>query len=150
MSKVPIMFLKRCMVSRFVASPSDDIVPGEFVVVRGAQGSGESTLLNIVGCLGVIRSCETSSMGIDYVLVNSEIVIERDVHTGRRPEHILYGSGPVRLRSAQNDTMRPLGLGHGKPGTGYVPGQLGRNLCQLVSATTRRIWERCKREASRA
>lgn len=28
-----------------------DIVPGEYVAIRGQSGSGKSTLMNIIGCL---------------------------------------------------------------------------------------------------
>jgi N-acyl-D-aspartate/D-glutamate deacylase len=31
--------------------------------------------------------------GIDYVLVNGQVVMERDRHTGARPGHVLYGPG---------------------------------------------------------
>jgi N-acyl-D-aspartate/D-glutamate deacylase len=33
--------------------------------------------------------------GIDYVLVNGQVVIEHGRHTGARPGHLLYGSGRV-------------------------------------------------------
>jgi N-acyl-D-amino-acid deacylase len=31
--------------------------------------------------------------GIDYVLVNGQVVIEQGRHTGARPGHVLYGPG---------------------------------------------------------
>ena len=34
-----------------------------------------------------------SPEGIDYVLVNGEVVIERGKHTGARPGQVLYGPG---------------------------------------------------------
>jgi len=33
--------------------------------------------------------------GIDYVLVNGQVVIEHGRHTGARPGHVLYGPGRV-------------------------------------------------------
>jgi N-acyl-D-aspartate/D-glutamate deacylase len=33
--------------------------------------------------------------GIDYVLVNGTIVIDRGRHTGARPGHVLYGPGRI-------------------------------------------------------
>lgn len=33
--------------------------------------------------------------GIDYVLVNGQVVIERGRHTGARPGQVLYGPGRV-------------------------------------------------------
>ena len=34
-----------------------------------------------------------SPVGIDYVLVNGQVVIEQGRHTGARPGHVLYGAG---------------------------------------------------------
>jgi N-acyl-D-amino-acid deacylase len=36
--------------------------------------------------------------GIEYVLVNGELVIENDTHTGARPGHVLYGPGKALQR----------------------------------------------------
>jgi len=36
--------------------------------------------------------------GIDYVVVNGEVVLERGSHTGRRPGRVLYGPGVNRPR----------------------------------------------------
>ena len=36
-----------------------------------------------------------SPEGIDYVLVNGQIVVEKGAHTGARPGHVLYGPGRV-------------------------------------------------------
>jgi N-acyl-D-amino-acid deacylase len=33
--------------------------------------------------------------GIDWVLVNGEVVIQEGRHTGARPGHVLYGPGRV-------------------------------------------------------
>ena len=40
--------------------------------------------------------------GIDYVLVNGQVVIDRGKHTGARPGHVMYGPG----RSSQNANLR--------------------------------------------
>jgi N-acyl-D-aspartate/D-glutamate deacylase len=37
-----------------------------------------------------------SPTGIDYVLVNGQVVIDHDRHTGARPGHVLYGPGRGR------------------------------------------------------
>ena len=34
-----------------------------------------------------------SPVGIDYVLVNEQVVIENGKHTGARPGQVIYGSG---------------------------------------------------------
>jgi N-acyl-D-aspartate/D-glutamate deacylase len=34
-----------------------------------------------------------SPAGIDYVLVNGQVVIDHDRHTGARPGRVLYGAG---------------------------------------------------------
>ena len=39
-----------------------------------------------------------SPTGIDYVLVNGEIVIDHGRHTGARPGRVLYGAGRVEAR----------------------------------------------------
>lgn len=36
--------------------------------------------------------------GMDYVVVNGEVVLERGSHTGRRPGRVLYGPGLNRPR----------------------------------------------------
>jgi N-acyl-D-aspartate/D-glutamate deacylase len=36
-----------------------------------------------------------SPVGIDYVLVNGQLVIDKGAHTGARPGHVLYGPGRV-------------------------------------------------------
>ena len=35
-------------------------------------------------------------VGIDYVLVNGEVVIDHGTHTGARPGHVLYGPGKMK------------------------------------------------------
>lgn len=41
-----------------------------------------------------------SPVGIDYVLVNGEVVIERGRHTGARPGHVIHGPGRTAARPA--------------------------------------------------
>ena len=38
--------------------------------------------------------------GIDYVLVNGQIVMDHGRHTGARPGHVLYGPGRDMVQSA--------------------------------------------------
>ncbi|HUF48034.1 MAG TPA: amidohydrolase family protein [Vicinamibacterales bacterium] len=43
--------------------------------------------------LATFEEPRLSPVGIDYVLVNGVVVIERGSHTGARPGHVLYGPG---------------------------------------------------------
>ena len=42
-------------------------------------------------------------VGIDYVLVNGQVVIERGKHTGARPGHVMYGPGRVSTTGATSE-----------------------------------------------
>jgi len=42
-------------------------------------------------------------VGIDYVLVNGQLVIDRGRHTGARPGHVMYGPGRVSNNGATSD-----------------------------------------------
>ena len=42
-----------------------------------------------------------SPEGIDYVLVNGQVVIDHDTHTGAKPGHVLYGRGRIDARPAK-------------------------------------------------
>jgi N-acyl-D-aspartate/D-glutamate deacylase len=40
--------------------------------------------------------------GVEYVLVNGQIVMDHDRHTGARPGHVLYGPGRKQQESSGN------------------------------------------------
>jgi len=42
-------------------------------------------------------------VGIDYVLVNGQVVIDRGKHTGARPGHVMYGPGRVSNNGATSE-----------------------------------------------
>ena len=45
--------------------------------------------------LATFEEPRLSPVGIDYVLVNGQVVIDKAAHTGARPGHVLYGPGRV-------------------------------------------------------
>ena len=45
--------------------------------------------------LATFEEPRLSPVGIDYVLVNGQVVIDKSAHTGARPGHVLYGPGRV-------------------------------------------------------
>jgi len=42
-------------------------------------------------------------VGIDYVLVNGQVVIDHGKHTGARPGHVIYGPGRTSNNGATSE-----------------------------------------------